>query len=88
MFWHQVIFTKCIHVHDIEHCDFVEWRMLTKECGVGDLLCQRLIYMQCSKPPELVTTTAEALDELKLNEDAMQLRGWLVCQSFSQHIAV
>ena len=45
-------------------------------------LWQGLVNVQCSKPPEVVTTTAEVLDELGLKEEATQLRGWLVCQSY------
>ena len=47
------------------------------------VLWQELINVQCRKPPEVVTTTAEVLDELGLKERATQLRGWLVCQSLS-----
>ena len=52
-------------------------------CGVGRELWQRLVNIQCRKPPEVVTTTAEVLDELGLKEEATQLRGWLDCQSLS-----
>ena len=49
--------------------------------GVGRELWQTLVNVQCRKPPEVVTTTAEVLDELRLKEKATVLRGWLVCQS-------
>ena len=49
---------------------------------VKDALWQGLVNVQCRKPPEVVTTTAEVLDELGLKEEATQLRGWLVCQSY------
>ena len=48
-----------------------------------EVLWHRLVNVQCMKPPEVVTTTAEVLDELGLEEEATQLRGWLVCQSLS-----
>ena len=46
-----------------------------------DALWQGLVNVQCRKPPEVVTTTTDVLDELGLKEKATQLRGWLVCQS-------
>ena len=46
--------------------------------GVGEELWQSLVNVQYSKPPEVVTTTAEVLDELGLKEEATQLRGQLV----------
>ena len=49
---------------------------------VKEVLWQGLVNVQCRKPPEVVTTTAEVLDELGLKEEATQLRGWLVCQSY------
>ena len=49
---------------------------------VKEVLWQGLVNVQCRKPPEVVTTTAEMLDELGLKEEATQLRGWLVCQSY------
>ena len=48
-----------------------------------EALWQGLIDVQCRKPPEVVTTTAEVLNERGLEEEATQLRGWLVCQSLS-----
>ena len=47
------------------------------------VLWQGLVNVQCRKPPEVVTTTSEVLDELGLKEEATQLRGWLICQSLS-----
>ena len=41
----------------------------------GDLLYQPIPY-QCTKPPEVVTRTAEVLIKFGYNEEAMQLRGW------------
>ena len=54
-----------------------------EDLRVKEALWQGLVNGQCSKPPEMVTTTAEVLDELGLKEKATQLRGWLVCQSSS-----
>ena len=54
-----------------------------EDLRVKEALWQGLVNVQCSKPPEMVTTTAEVLDELGLKEKATQLRGWLVCQSSS-----
>ena len=52
--------------------------------GVGETLCQRLVNVQSSKPPVVVNTTADVLYKLGLKEEATQLRGWLVCQSFTR----
>ena len=54
-----------------------------EDLAMKEALWQGLIGVQCRKPPEVVTTTAEMLDELGLEEKATQLRGWLVCQSLS-----
>ena len=43
-----------------------------------EVLWQVLVNVQCRKPPEVVTTTAEVLDELGLEQEATQLRGRLV----------
>ena len=56
--------------------------MLGRDYNTDEVLWQGLINVQCRKPPEVVTTTAEVLDELGLKEEATQLRGWLVCQSY------
>ena len=45
-----------------------------KEDG-GDLP-KRLVHVQCTKPPEVVTRTAGVLDNFKLKNEARQLRGW------------
>ena len=58
------------------------WHMLEKDLRVKEALWQGLVNVQCRKPPEVVTATAEVLDELGLKEEATQLRGWLVCQSY------
>ena len=39
-------------------------------------LHDRVVHVQCTKPPEVVTRTADVLDKFGLNEEAMQLRGW------------
>ena len=53
-----------------------------EDLRVKEALSQGLVDVQCRKPPEVVTATAEVLDELGLKEEATQLRGWLVCQSY------
>ena len=45
-----------------------------KEEG-GDL-SYRLVRVQCTKPPEVVTRTSDVLDKYGLDEEARQLRGW------------
>ncbi len=54
-----------------------------EDLRVKEAMWQGLVNVQCRKPPEVVTATAEVLDELGLKEEATQLRGWLVCQSSS-----
>ena len=54
------------------------WRMVEpgeEDPRVKDALWQGLVNVQCRKPPEVVTTTAEVLDELGLKEKATELRG-------------
>ena len=43
--------------------------------GVGEALCKGFVKVQCSKPPEVVTAMADALDEHGFKEEAAQLRG-------------
>ena len=50
--------------------------------GEKEALWQRLVNVQCSKPPKVVTTTTVVLDEHGLEEEATQLRGWLVWQLY------
>ena len=45
-----------------------------KEEG-GDL-SDRLVFVQCTKPPEVVTKSASVLDKYEHNEEARKLRGW------------
>ena len=54
-----------------------------EDLTMKEALWQGLIGVQCRKPPEVVTTTAEVLNEVGLKEEATQLRGWLICQSLS-----
>ena len=35
-----------------------------------------LVSVQCTKPPEVVTRTADILDKWGFNDEARQLRGW------------
>ena len=84
-----------MHIHDTSTLSLtalnrllsmgVPWEQLAvKVHGVGEALCQGLVNIQSRKPPKVVTTTADVLDEFELKEEATQLRGWLVCQSFTR----
>ena len=42
----------------------------------GGYLPDRLVHIQCTKPPEVVTKTADVLDKFRHKVSAMQLRGW------------
>ena len=42
---------------------------------VGDLP-DRVVLVQCTKPPEVVARTAIVLDKYGHNEEARKLRGW------------
>ena len=42
----------------------------------GGDLANRLVLVQCTKPPEVVAKTAIVLDKYGHNEKARQLRGW------------
>ena len=87
----------CMHIHDTSTLSFaaldrlvsmgVPWgQLVVKVHGVGEALCQGLVNVQSRKPPEVVSTTADVLDENELKEEATQLRGWLVCQSFTRQV--
>ena len=39
-------------------------------------LPDRVVTVQCTKPPEVVTRTTDVLDKYGYNEEAKQLRGW------------
>ena len=42
----------------------------------GGHLFVRLVYVQCTKPPEVVAKSASVLDKYGHNEKARKLRGW------------
>ena len=42
----------------------------------GRYLPDRVVIVQCTKPPEVLTRTADVLDKYGHNDSAMQLRGW------------
>ena len=44
--------------------------------GEEGYLPDRLVHVQCTEPPEVVTRTAGVLDKFGYNVSAMQLRGW------------
>ena len=39
-------------------------------------LPDRVVFVQCTKPPEVVARTAKLLDKYGHNEEARQMRGW------------
>ena len=39
-------------------------------------LSNRVVLVQCTKPPELVARTTNVLDKFEHNEKARRLRGW------------
>ena len=39
-------------------------------------LSVRLVYVQCTKPPEVGAKSASVLDKYGHNEEARRLRGW------------
>ena len=43
--------------------------------GGGDL-SYRVVNVQCTKPPEVVTRTADVLGKYGYNEETRPLRGW------------
>ena len=44
--------------------------------GEGGFLSDRVVLVQCTKPPEVVARTAIVLDKYGYNEEARLLRGW------------
>ena len=44
--------------------------------GVGGHLPDRLVHVQCTKPPQVVARTADILDKWGCNVEARILRGW------------
>ena len=44
--------------------------------GEGGLLSDRVVFVQCTKPPEVVARTVNVLDKYGRNWEARQLRGW------------
>ena len=44
--------------------------------GEGGYLSDRVVNVQCTKPPEVVTRTADVLDKHEHKDTARQLRGW------------
>ena len=44
--------------------------------GKGGGLSDRLVYVQCTKPPEVVAKSASVLDKYGHNKEARKLRGW------------
>ena len=44
--------------------------------GEGGFLPDRVVHVQCTKPPEVVARTVNMLDKYGHNEAARQLKGW------------
>ena len=44
--------------------------------GEEEDLFDRVVCVQCTKPPEVVARTAIVLDKYGHNEEARRLRGW------------
>ena len=44
--------------------------------GEGGDLSDRVVLVQCTKPPEVIARTAVVLDKYGHNEEARKLRGW------------
>ena len=44
--------------------------------GEGVYLSDRIVFVQCTKPPEVVDRTVNMLDKYGHNEEARWLRGW------------
>ena len=44
--------------------------------GEEEDLFDRVVLVQCTKPPEVVARSATVLDKYGHNEEARQLRGW------------
>ena len=78
----ESLFMHLLHVCDTITLSLIAQNRLEAH-GVGEVLWQGLVKVQCRKPPEVVSTTADVLDELGLKGKATQLRGWLICQSFA-----
>ena len=44
--------------------------------GEEEDLSNRVVFVQCTKPPEVVARTTNVLDKYGHNKEANQLRGW------------
>ena len=42
----------------------------------GERVFDRVVLVQCTKPPEVVARTVAVLDKYGYNEEASLLRGW------------
>ena len=42
----------------------------------GKFLSDRVVRVQCTKPPEVVARTVNVLDKYGHNKEARKLRGW------------
>ena len=61
--------------------DLYQERLVTEDeikrmKGEEEYLPDRVVHIQCAKPPKLMTRTANVLDRYGHNESARRLRGW------------
>ena len=71
-------YLKVCHVHLVLSTLYQE-KMVTEQ-EVEDLKhaevpWERLVHIQCTKPPDVVKRTAKVLAEMELNEEGRQLKG-------------
>ena len=76
----ESLFVHLLHVCDTSILSVTAQSHLEAR-GVGKALWQGLVRVQCRKPPEVVSTTADELDKPGLKEEVTQLRGWLIFQA-------
>ena len=63
-------------VSDLYEEELVTEDDMEKMKGKQSCLSERLFCVQCTKPPKVVTRTADVLDKFGYNEEARKLRGW------------
>ena len=44
--------------------------------GERGFMSERVVFVQCTKPPEVVARTSIVLDKCRHNKEARKLRGW------------
>ena len=53
-----------------------EVKRMKGEVSILEDLSDRVVRVQCTKPPEVVARTVNVLDKYGYNEEARKLRGW------------